>query len=170
MITTQVTLTGAAAAARKFATIDAKIRGAIGRKAARESMRTPLRVAKSTREFTDDTGKLRKALRISASVRRRGAVISGRVIAPRGARHATPLEYGHRIAVGSSGRTEKGGVLKRRGRQRSLKLGQFYATSAGHVAPRPFLHQTFSATVRTIERDFTSSFIAQVNQAAVLNG
>ena len=117
-----------------------------------------------------DTGKLRKSLRISAGVRRRGTVISGRVIAPRGARHATPLEYGHRIAVGSSGRTEKGGVLKRRGRQRSLKLGQFSATSAGHVAPHPFLHQTFSATVRTIERDFTASFIAQVNQAAVLNG
>jgi len=159
------TLVGATAAISKLRELDRKTSATITKKATRAGLAPQLRAAKSSTRYIQRTGNLRRRMGVSVRSKRGGIVVAGKVLARKGARYAIPLEYGHRIAAGDSGRSEKNVVLRRRD-GKPKRVDQIYGTSSGRVDPRPFMSDAFRQSVRQAESEFTSSFVRQVNQVA----
>ena len=158
-------LTGADAALRKFADLERKTSAKIVKKATRAGLAPQLRAAKSSQKYVNRTGNLRRRLGVSVRSRKAGTVTIGKVLARKGARYAVPLEYGHRVAIGRSGASEKGTVLRRKD-GRLKRVDQRYGVSAGRVAPREFMRDAFTRSTSRAQSDFTASFVRQVNEVA----
>lgn len=69
------------------------------------------------------------------------------------------VEGGHRIAVGASGRSEKGVALSRtrtfRGGRQKFSEGTANVLEKTTVAPRPFLGPAFRLTKNVVQKEFT---------------
>lgn len=173
-VTYSANITGAEAASRKFGRLDRAAQTTIARRAVRAGLKPQLRRAKSTTQFADQTGSLRRSLTTSVRRGRQRGTTVGRVKTSdskkAGVRRfrftGVPLEYGHRIAVSESTRkTEAKHVLDRIGKdRRQRRSDQFRAVSAGFVQPRPFMRDAFRSSVGDAERQFTAEFVASVNR------
>ena len=166
-------LDGADAIRRRLENLQRKAQVSIARKATRAGL-GPMRsaVARTTR-FQSRTGKLRKSFRLSVmnSKKDRGAIL-GRVLAGKrgtGVAYATPLEYGHRIAVDpSTRRSAKNFVFftKPDGTLKKVKPHYKRASNGGEVRPRWYMVNAFRESTSAAAARFREKALAEIEAEA----
>lgn len=128
---------------------------------------------RATSRFNNRTGNLRRSFRTSVmrSKRDRNAIL-GRVLAGKrgtGVAYATPLEYGHRVAVDrATGASAKNVAFftTPTGKARKMRTEKRRAVSGGDVAPRWYMRSAFSESTSAAKAKFTERFVAEVEAEA----
>lgn len=158
---------------RRFENLKRQTQRSIVRKATRSGLAPMRTAARGTSKFQDRTGKLRKSFRLSVmnSKRDRGAIL-GRVLAGRrgsGVAYATPLEYGHRIAVDPSTRAAAKHFVfftNPNGTARKVKPIHKRAADGGRVAPRWYMRTAFEQSTTAAAARFREKALAEIEVEA----
>lgn len=154
----RIALEGLANAAAR---VEQKILPVAARAAA--NVQAKLARTKAKQAFRDRTGLLRKSIRVFTGIKVKGAVTMlvsakknvvgtyrGKTVRP--VKYLHLVELGHEIAIGPTGRSQRGFVLQHKVR------GVFYGTpgtSGGFVVARPFLSVAYRLSESAAQNAFT---------------